>query len=427
MRLVHFADTHLGFRQFDRVNAIGVNRREADVEETFHRLIDKVVEIAPDVILIAGDNFHVPRPSNHAIVNAIQEYQRLVRSLPSTRIVLVAGNHDSPRSTDTGGILGSLAPLGIHIVDQIPERIDWPDWNMSVSAVPESPAAERAIAEARAAGVRLGDMGNAKSKYNVMVMHGEVQGMPGKHDRSHEVPTDELRTPEWNYIGLGHYHVHHNLAPNMAYSGSIDYTSTDPWGEMVDEDKRGLSGKGFVERDLDTGAQTFHPLTVSRTYLDLPTFDATDMTSDQVDAAIRAAVDASPIDGKAVRLVVTGVARGLRRALDEKALKEFKHRALNFALDARTAESVRVVVGGGISREQTLDQRVRGALEKWPLPPDLDRGQFVALGMGYLSQATDPYAVAAPDDHSLADALNASILSEQSAAEERVLIEGAAA
>ncbi len=405
MRLVHFADTHLGFRQFDRVTPIGVNRREADVEETFHRLIDKVVEIAPDLIIVAGDNFHVPRPSNHAIVNAIQEYQRLVRSLPSTRIVLVAGNHDSPKSTDTGGILGSLAPLGIHIVDQIPERIDWPDWNMSVTAVPESPAAERAIAEARAAGVRLGDMGNAASKYNVMVLHGEVHGMPGHHDRSREVQTDDLRAPEWNYIGLGHYHVHHNLAPNMAYSGSIDYTSTDPWGEMVDEDKRGIAGKGFVERDLDTGAQTFHALTTSRPYLELPTFDARDMTSLELDAAIRAAVESTSIDGKAVRLVVTGVVRDLGRAIDQKAIKEFHLRALNFHLDMRRPDVTRIRVSGVDRQSKRLEDRMHAFFADFQTAPDVSKPDLVALAEKYLAEARGDDL----NSTTLADSLNASL------------------
>ncbi|HXU02137.1 MAG TPA: metallophosphoesterase [Polyangia bacterium] len=407
MKLVHWADSHLGFRQFERTTAIGVNRREADVEDTFHRLIDQVIPIAPDIIIIGGDVFHSVRPTNHAIVNAIQEFQRLVRALPSTRIVLVAGNHDSPRSTETGGILGSFAPLGIHIVATNAARIEFDDISLSVLAIPEAPGVVRPKLEPQAG-----------FKYNVMVMHGEVQGMPGHHDRektySTEVPTDEMHVPEWNYIGLGHYHVYHDLAPNMFYSGSIDYTSSNPWGEMLDEDRRGLSGKGFVERDLDTGAQTFHPLTLVRPYLDLPTFSALDMTSAELDAAIRAAVDATHIEGFAARLVVTEVTRDLARAIDQKAIKEYQRRALNFAFVPRRPEVTRVVVSGAMRQGLSVEDRVRRHFENFTVAKDIDKTALIDGALSYLSQTEDAYAVATPDDHSLADLLSATL--EQNAA-----------
>lgn len=390
MRLVHFADTHLGFRQFDRVDSRGINRRELDVERTFHTLVDKVVEIAPDLIIIGGDVFHIPRPSNHAIVNAIQEFQRLVRSLPSTRIVLVAGNHDSPRSTETGGILGSFAPLGIHIVDKQAARIEFDDLSVAVLAIPEAPGVVRPKLEPRAG-----------FRYNVMVMHGEVEGMlpANAHgDRSHEVPVDEMNAPSWDYIGLGHWHVYREMAPNMFYSGSINYTSSNPWGEMVEEDARGLSGKGFVERDLTTGQQTFHALTTDRPYLELPTFSAQGMTSAEMDTAVRDAVDASPIpiDGKAVRIIITECDRAIAREMNQKWLKEYDRRALNFRLDLRRAEVTRVVVGGMMRQHVTLEERLRTYLNDRPAIPGVNHEEFVNGAIAYLLQSEDPYTTVAP-------------------------------
>lgn len=429
MKLVHFADTHLGFRQFDRVTPLGINRREADVEDTFASLVTKVIAIQPDVIIVGGDIFHSPRPSNHAIVNAILEFQRLARSLPSTRIVLVSGNHDSAKSTETGGILGSLTPLGIHVVDNTAARIEFDDLSLSVLAIPEAPGVVRPALEPQSG-----------FTYNVMVMHGEVQGMPTHHDetflRAEVVPTEEMHLPEWNYIGLGHYHVYQELAPNMFYSGSINYTSTNPWGEMLDEDKRGLDGKGFVERDLDTGAQTFHALP-GRPYLDLPSFSALDMTSDELNAAIRAVVDPRAIEGKAARLVITECSRELRRTVDDRLIKDYQRVALNFSLATRLPERVRVFVGGRMMRNGlSLEQRLRGLFEDRPAVPGIDKATLIEGALAYLNQTADPYAVATPDSHSIADLVSGSlderahdgaVLGERAASEQRVLQEGAAA
>ena len=67
MRLVHLSDLHLGFRQFQRQTPAGINQREADVAASFARAIDRLIAIAPDVVLVGGDVFHTVRPTNTAI------------------------------------------------------------------------------------------------------------------------------------------------------------------------------------------------------------------------------------------------------------------------------------------------------------------------------------------------------------------------
>ena len=118
MRLVHLSDLHLGYRQYQRLTPGGINQREADVASTFRTAIDRMIELSPDVVLVAGDMFHTVRPTNQAILHAFVQFSRLVQSLPNAEIVLVAGNHDSPRSTETGGILQLFAQLGLQVVDR---------------------------------------------------------------------------------------------------------------------------------------------------------------------------------------------------------------------------------------------------------------------------------------------------------------------
>lgn len=401
MRLVHLADTHLGFRQFARCAPNGVNQREIDVERTFTATIDKIIALAPDLVILGGDIFHVVRPSNHAVVNAFQEFERLAKALPANRIVMVAGNHDAPKTADTGGILGLFASLGIHVVDKGAARIDFDDLGLHVLAVPDVPGL-----------VRPALTPSATARYNVMVLHGEVQGMlsGALTDRmATEIPADDLHAPDWNYIGLGHWHVYRELAPNMAYSGSIDYTSSNPWGEMAEEHARGVSGKGFVERDLDTGAQTFHALPASRPYLELPTFSAQGMTSTDIDAALRLAVETTEggIEGKVVRVVITEMARDLVRGMDQRALREYRLRALNFHADYRRGEATRVAVSSG--GRVSLEERLRLFLSDRVLPSDINRADLTALASRYLSDVTDP----ADNDTSLAELLEASLEPQQ--------------
>ena len=82
MRLVHLADLHLGFRQYQRLTPAGVNQREADVARSFVRAVDQTIALRPDLVVIAGDVFHTVRPSNPAILHAFKQFVRLRLALP---------------------------------------------------------------------------------------------------------------------------------------------------------------------------------------------------------------------------------------------------------------------------------------------------------------------------------------------------------
>src|SRR3954465_15982681 len=92
MRLVHLADIHLGFRQYQRQTPTGINQREADVAASLKRVIDAARALRPDLVLIAGDVFHTVRPTDPAILHAFLEFARLRRELPDARIVMVEGH-----------------------------------------------------------------------------------------------------------------------------------------------------------------------------------------------------------------------------------------------------------------------------------------------------------------------------------------------
>lgn len=387
MRLVHISDLHLGFRQYQRLTPAGINQREADVAASFRRAMDKVVELRPDVVVVAGDLFHNVRPTNPAILHAFAQFSRLRQALPDAPVVLIAGNHDTPRSSETGCILRLFVELGVEVVDDAPRRLSFAERDLSILAVPDVPGTRPALVPE--AGVR----------HNVLLLHGEVEGVlptsvTATDRASLEISKEELGAERWTYVALGHYHVYRQIAPNAYYSGSLDYTSANPWGELLEERAAKLPGKGFIEHDLATGAHRFHPLPPSRELVDLPAVSGGGLAAADVDAAIRAAVDACPggIDDKIVRLVLRDVPRHVTRELNHKAIREYRRRALHFLLDPRKPQVVRTHGHGAPGKRPSLADTLREKLSARAIEADIDRERLVSLGLHYLSLAESDHA-----------------------------------
>ena len=369
----------------------GINQREADVAQSFTRALDKVIELAPEVVLIGGDVFHQVRPTNTAILHAYLQFARLRAALPRAEIVMIAGNHDTPRSTDTGSILRLFAALGLHVVDAEPRMLEFPALDLSVLAVADNQHPRPKLVPP---GTR---------RWNVLLLHGEVEGMLGPFAATHELATQEITQEElnqaaWDYIGLGHYHVYRRLAPNQFYSGSLDYTSTNTWGEKMEEEMAGVPGKGIIEHDLATGRHTFHHLPPAREFVDLPALSARGLTTEEVNARVLAACEECPggIDDKVVRLVVRDMPRHITRQLDHRQLREFRRRALHFHLDTRRPEMIRSVGHGAPGRRPSLADFVRDKLRERVVALDVDRDALVALGLRYLKDAEEREGASTP-------------------------------
>ncbi|MEP6622643.1 MAG: DNA repair exonuclease [bacterium] len=385
LRLVHLSDIHLGFRQYQRMTPRGINQREADVAQAFTRALDKVIELAPELVLIAGDVFHQVRPTNTAILHAYIQFARLRAQLPNAEIVMIAGNHDTPRSAETACILRLFTPLGIHVIDAEAQSLDFPDLNLSVLGVAMN---QYPIPQLVPPGTR---------KWNVLTLHGAVEGMLGPYSASEELWTEEtlqedIHASEWDYIGLGHYHVWRKLAPNQFYSGAIDYTSNSTWNEKEEERLTGVPGKGIIEFDLTTGKDTFHPLKLEREFVDLTQLSARGLTDQEVNDEIQNSIDKCPggIDDKVVRLVVRDLPRHVLRQLDHRMLRDIRRRALHFHLDTRRPEIISRTVGHGApGRRPSLSDFVRDKLRERVLPPDVDRDALVDLGLRYLKDAEE--------------------------------------
>ncbi|HET7427089.1 MAG TPA: exonuclease SbcCD subunit D [Gemmatimonadales bacterium] len=378
MKLAHIADPHLGIRQYHRQTPAGINQREADVATAFRLALEDVIASRPDAVVVAGDLFHSVRPTNAAIVFAFRQFQRLREALPHAPIVLIAGNHDTPRSTETGSILRLYEELGVDVATDTARRFVYPELDLSVFAVPHE-------ALAGAGRPVLRPEGTARNQ--VLVLHGEIEGV-FPFDRSGAeyggalLGLRELAPDDWTYVALGHYHVQHKVAPRVWYAGSLEYVSPNVWGELEDEADHGLSGKAWLLADLERGTVERRKVPLARAVLDLDPIEAEGLGAAPINALIAERVAEAPggVADRIVRLRVWNIPRHVARELDHAAIRALKASALHFHLDLRRPEVRRQVGVGAPGRRQTLPELVRGYLVHRPLPAEIDREAFVRLG-----------------------------------------------
>lgn len=385
MKLAHLADIHLGFRQYYRQNAHGINQREADVAQAFAAAVNDVVASGPDLVVIAGDLFHSVRPPNPAILYAFNQFRRLRQELPQSPIVIVAGNHETPRSVETGTILKLFEALeGVRVVVDDAQELMFPDLDLSLMCVPHA-----ALASGRASVPPPSDA----AKHSVLVTHGEVAGALSRESAALEyggmiVEPGDLRPEQWTYVALGHYHVARAVAPNAWYCGSLEYVSTNPWGEMIDEEREGRRGqKGWLMVHLgDEPSVEFRPIRLARAHVDLESIQGDGLGAADLDRLVSERVAAVPggIADQVVRQVVFDVPRPIAREMNHERVRELKSAALHYNLDVRRPPAGRTVGVGAPGHRQTLAEMVRDFLVRRPREAEVDPKQLVALALKYL-------------------------------------------
>lgn len=380
MKIAHLADLHLGYRAYHRVNSRGVNQREADVAEAFRRAIAKVVEERPDLVVIAGDVFHTVRPSNTAIAEAFRQFSVLSERLPNTPVVMIAGNHDSPRSADTGNILSLFREIEtVRVVYEECRAVHLPELETSVLCMPHVSLAvdHETVMEP-----------DPKAKHNILLLHGEITDKNGEARYRSEfggaqVPETAIKANRWTYVALGHHHEAESLARNSWYAGGIERTSAFIWQET--------RAKGFLVHDTETG-DTRHVDVETRALIDLPKIEAKGLSGAELDERIGKAVAKieGGIQGKIVRLLAYDVPRQVVRELDHRRIREWKSEALHFHLDARPPDVRRRIHSGAPVRRLSLREQVETYLDKWtPNRKEIDRARLVTMGAEYIDRAAE--------------------------------------
>jgi DNA repair exonuclease SbcCD nuclease subunit len=387
VKLAHLADVHLGCRQYHRQTANGLNQREADVAQVFERAVGDIATAAPDLVVCAGDLFHSVRPTNPAILHAFEQLGRLRAELPDSPVVIIAGNHDTPRSTETGTILKLFEAIeGVFVAARETREFVFDRLDLRIVCVPHA---------ALVSGPDTIPAPQHGSRHNVLVVHGEVAGVLNRDASALEhggviIEPDTLQAERWDYVALGHYHVARPVAPNAWYSGSLDYVSTNPWGELVEEEAEGRRGeKGWLSVELGEKPQVgFQNVALERRVLDLEPIDGAGLGAAELNHRIAGRIDgvAGGVRDEIVRQLVLEVPMPVVRDLDHKRIREIKAEALHYNLDIRRPASSRQVGVGAPGRRQTLTELVEDYLERRSLTDDVDREQLLDLGLKYMDE-----------------------------------------
>lgn len=371
MRIAHTADIHLGYRAYNRVTPAGINAREADVFAAFRKAFARIAEIQPDLILIAGDLFHVVRPSNLTIQHTFREFAAM-RSYTNAPMVIIGGNHDSPRSVDTGCILDLYANLAeIYVAHNEYVQIDLPSLDTSVFCL-----CHRALPSLQSLKIEP----NPTSKYNILVAHGTYEGITRNPYDLYEISRSQVNPDDWDYIAFGHYHTFQKIASNAYYSGSLEYTSTNIWNEVG-------KPKGFIEYDLENRILVkFHEVP-TREVVDLRPIDASELTAQDLSRAIEQRV--CSIDGgyenKIVRLIVENASRLVQADLDWSAIRDIRSKMLHFELQLKPPQEKRGLLGEPrITTARPLEVEWEDFARAYELAPGIDRDSLIKLGREYL-------------------------------------------
>ncbi len=238
MRILHTADWHLGHRLhgFDRGHEHG---------EFLRWLADLLVEHRVDLLLVAGDLFDSANPPASAQAAWYRFLAALSRRAPDLRVVVVAGNHDSPSR------LAAPAPvlegLGVTVMGTVTARQGGLDPDpvvevrtprgdgVALAAIPHlrrsdlprvgddrDPLAEGVAGIYREALERARGLGlPTVATGHLYVVGGQVSELSERvilGGNLHAVPLGSFEG--WDYVALGHLHKGQELGTGRWYSGS---------------------------------------------------------------------------------------------------------------------------------------------------------------------------------------------------------------
>ena len=285
MKILHFADLHLGVETYGRIDPeTGLSSRLLDFLSALDQVVDYALENKVDLVLFCGDAYKTREPSQ----TQQREFARRINRLSSSNIpiFLLVGNHDLPnsigRATSTE-IFDTLAIKNVYVSNR-PDiyRIPTPGGTLQVVSLPwprrsallsreETKALnfdqlKQRLQQALTKTIEINIAKLDPTLPAILAAHVWVAGATVGSERMMTIGQEpalllsNVANEAFDYIALGHIHKQQVLADNppVVYAGSLERLD---FGEEADD-------KGFylveIEPDGTTGKRQvsfdFHPI-----------------------------------------------------------------------------------------------------------------------------------------------------------------------
>ncbi|MDP8941754.1 MAG: DNA repair exonuclease [Thermoproteota archaeon] len=205
-----------------------MQEREEDIYEVFEEVIDKSISEHADIVILAGDIFHTPRPSGSSIIKLANELKRLKeKSIP---VFFVLGEHDINRLQDVP------VPYVFHnlrLATRLKENQPLQHRNITIFGFDKERKSniqnllEQFKITQQLAKRQKKDAGVPNNK-NILVLH---QGLIDFNKFAGEINSADL-PKAFDYYAMGHYHDHIEkkfdyLDGLISYPGSLDLTPSE--------------------------------------------------------------------------------------------------------------------------------------------------------------------------------------------------------
>ena len=342
----HFSDSHLGYEAYPALSASGNNQRGEDMVRSFRAVCEDILAFDPPLVIHAGDVTERPKVDIRYMLVAQHYFSKLAGIRPDgtrRQLVIVAGNHEQPRSRKEACWLELLAGLpGVTVVcdtyrvvrfDERTEKCPSELLGAAVHTLPHDTLKEIDFETV---------VPDPNAAANILVAHGVASGsdlFTRSLGREYAIDGDMLMR-EWDYVALGHFHKRGPVpsasrqgVERVWYSGSSEHVS---FRDLRDD----LGSKGYLRVAIDGNSLSVTPVDLPvREMFRLPPVDATGKTPEQIMDALKANLASRPIEGAVVGQIVEGVSRDLWSLIDVGSVRDAAKTALHYEITARYGQA----------------------------------------------------------------------------------------
>ena len=213
MKILHTSDWHLGQSLYNF-------NREDEFRDFFVQLRNIIKQEKPDAMLVSGDIFDTPAPSNSVVALYNKELLSIQQENEGMQTIVTAGNHDSPSRLSSAGVLWK--EFGVTVIGTPPRKdgeIDLKQMIVPIKKNGETLAWVLAVPYMHS------------SSYPAVEEGGYGERVKSLYHSLYEL-ADKERKDSQPIIAMGHLTLSQcDVTGHNITIGSIDTVSTDIWAK----------------------------------------------------------------------------------------------------------------------------------------------------------------------------------------------------